>query len=474
MRAVRSPDGLDRWVSRQAAALIVGCLTAWGGPAGAQSLPDFASRVASEQAVVVSITTVSYRTPFALDPDDAQLGTAGPYRGRAVPTSAATGRVRRSLASGFIVSPEGHIVTSAHAVGPKEEMTVRLADGREFVGKLLGADETSDVALLKVDAAGLPSAEIGGNAALAVGDWVAAVGAPFGLERSLTAGIVSAKRVLPESGNFLFIQTDVAINPGSSGSPLFNLGGQVVGMNSMVYTTSGGYMGVSFALPIDMVMEIANQLRAQGQVVRGQLGLSVQELTVGLAHAFALPGGGARGALVARVRQGSMAERAGVRLGDIILGFEARSDMSYDEIQRGIGAKRAGDIAALNVWRAGGVKRIEVQVTARTMPPALTAPAVARAPRGDRLGLVFSSRASGPRNPADEEAGVEVIDTHGPALRAGIGAGDRVVALNDLAIRRIEDYDKAIARLPRGAVVAVLIVRDGRRRYFALATNEER
>jgi serine protease Do len=450
------------------------CLLFLATSAGAQSLPDFASRVESEKAVVVTITSVSYATPFIADPDEAVLGTAPRSEpARAMNVAAASPRVKRSLASGFVVSPDGHIVTSAHAVSTKRDMTVRLADGREFVGRLVGADEISDVALLKVEAAGLPSAIVGDAGALAVGDWVSAVGAPFGLETSLTAGIVSAKRLLPENGNFLFIQTDVAINPGSSGSPLFNLGGQVVGMNSMVYTTSGGYMGVSFAMPIDVVMGIADQLRVQGKVVRGTLGLTVQELTVGLAHAFGLPGAGAHGALVSRVRPGSMAERAGIRLGDIVLGFDGRAEMTYAEIQLGIFAKQAGEIAALSVWRSGGVKRIDVEVTARTAAPTLTGPAPTREPVGDRLGLVVSKPAVAGAANADGEAGIEVAEAYGAALRAGIGAGDRIAAINDRAVRGLEDYDEALARLPRGAIAALLVVRDGRRRYFALATNDE-
>jgi len=474
----RPVQWLDRVVRRRSDAAVIqlaigACLVLLAAPADAQPPPDFASRVAAEKAVVVSITSVSFATPFVADPDEALLGGVAPPAGRAVPVSALAARAQRSVASGFVVSPDGHIVTSAHAVGAKRDMTVRLADGREFVGRLLGVDEISDVALLKVEATALPSATIGDSQTLAVGDWVTAVGAPFGLETSLTAGIVSAKRVLPESGSFVFIQTDVAINPGSSGSPLFNLAGQVVGMNSMVYTTSGGYMGVSFAMPIDVVMGVADQLRAQGQVVRGQLGLSVQELTVGLAHAFGLPGAGTQGALVSRVRRGSMADRAGLRLGDVILGFDARTDMSYAEIQLGIAAKRAGDIAALSVWRAGVVKRIDVEVTARVSAPTLTPPAVARVPRGDRLGLVFSGQAGGPRIPGDDGAGIEVLEAYGAALRAGISAGDRVVALNEVTIRRLEDYDKAISRLPRGAVAAILVAREGRQRYLALATQDE-
>ena len=332
----------------------------------------------------------------------------------------------------------------------KQDMTVRLADGREFVGRLIGSDEISDVALLKIEAAGLPSAVMGDAGALAVGDWVSAIGAPFGLETSLTAGIVSAKRLLPESGNFLFIQTDVAINPGSSGSPLFNLGGQIVGMNSMVYTTSGGYMGVSFAMPIDVVMGIARQLQAHGKVVRGTLGLSVQELSVGLAHAFGLPGAGDRGALVSRVRPGSMAERAGLRLGDIILGFDGRTDMSYAEIQLGVFAKRAGDIAALSVWRSGATRRIDVEVTARVECRRWLRQRCPGSPTGIAWASWCPGTATLPSRGDVGEAGIEVTEVHGAALRAGISAGDRVAALNDLAIRGLEDYDRALATAAAG------------------------
>ena len=451
------------------------CLLLLAASATAQALPDFASRVDGERAAVVSITTVSYATPFIADPDEALLGRGtSAETARATPVSARAPRVTRSLASGFVVSPDGHIVTSAHAVSTRQDMTVRLADGREFVGRLIGSDEISDVALLKVEAAGLPSAVIGNAGTLAVGDWVSAIGAPFGLENSLTAGIVSAKRLLPESGNYVFIQTDVAINPGSSGSPLFNLDGQVVGMNSMVYTTSGGYMGVSFAMPIDVVMGIAQQLRSQGNVVRGTLGVSVQELSVGLAHAFGLPGAGDRGALVSGVLPAGMGERAGIRLGDIILGVDGRTDMSYAEIQLGVFAKRTGEIAALSVWRSGAKIRIDVEVTARAAVQTLTAAARPRERHGDRLGLAVSSPAASSVPGDDGEAGIEVTEVFGAALRAGIGAGDRVAALNDVAIRRLEDYDRVLARLPRGAIAALLIVREGRRRYFAISTNEER
>ena len=435
--------------------------------AAPSSPPDFTSLVSREEAVVVSITTVAVDAPFILDPDEAPVregAAAQPLR--PLPLAAPRGtRPRRSLASGFIVSADGQILTSAHAVTAIREVSVRLSDGREFVGRVLGSDELSDVALLKIEAADLPVARIGDPARLAVGDWVSAIGAPFGLEASVTAGIVSAKRLLPRSGGIRFIQTDVAINPGSSGGPLFNLGGEVVGMNSMVYTSSGGYMGVSFAMPVDVVIAIFRQLQAQGRVVRGQLGLGIQEVTPGLAQAFGLPH--ATGALVARVRAGSAAERAGCRVGDVVLGLDERHEMSYADIQQEVAGRTPGTTIALTIWRAGAVRQVRVEVAASTPAAAPARLALRAPPQGDRLGLVVAE-SPGVRGLAADDVGPEVQESHGAALRAGIGSGDRILGLNQTVVRSLADYDAALARLPSGRAVAVLVLREGRHRYFAL------
>jgi serine protease Do len=430
----------------------------------ATSVPDFASQRSREEAVVVSITTVSLDSPFILDPDEVPVGEGAAAVARPL-AAAFTLRPRRSLASGIIVSADGHIMTSAHAVAAVRDMTVRLADGREFVGRLIGADEFSDVALVKIEAANLPAAHIGDPGRLAVGDWVAAIGAPFGLEASLTVGIVSAKRLLPATGGIRFIQTDVATNPGSSGGPLFNLAGEVVGMSSMMYTSTGGFMGVSFAMPADVAIGIVRQLQAHGRVVRGQLGLGIQELTPALARAFGLSRAG--GALVSRVRAGSAAARAGLSIGDVVLGLDDRAEMTYAEIQEDVAGRSPGTTAMLLVWRSGVVRRVLVNVAASVPSPSPATPAPMALPQGDRLGLFVAENPVGGRY-AVGEVGPEVKEAHGAALRAGIGPGDQILGLNQSPIRTLAEYDAALARLTAGAVVAVLVAREGRQRYYAL------
>ena len=451
--------------------LLLGIALLCDAAAGAgSSVPDFASQLSREEAVVVSITTVSMDSPFVLDPDEAVVGEGEGAGAGALPLAEAfTLRPRRSLASGIIVSADGHIMTSAHAVAAVRDMTVRLADGREFVGRVLGADEFSDVALLKIEADNLPAARIGDPERLAVGDWVVAIGAPFGLEASVTAGIVSAKRLLPTTGWIRFIQTDVATNPGSSGGPLFNLAGEVVGMNSMMYTSTGGFMGVSFAMPADVAMGIVRQLQAHGRVVRGQLGLGIQEVTPALARAFGLPR--ATGALVSRVRAGSQAARAGLRIGDIVLGLDDRAEMTYADIQQDVASRRPGTVATLLVWRSGVMRRVLVDVSASVPSPGLAPPAPVALPQGDRLGLVVAENPAGVRYSVGE-AGPEVKEAYGAALRAGIGPGDLILGVNQSPIRNLAEYDAAMARLADGTIVAVLIVREGRHRYYPLEVGQ--
>jgi Trypsin-like serine proteases, typically periplasmic, contain C-terminal PDZ domain len=463
----RGRESLPRRVVVSVGAGLVACLVSLHAAQalGAASLPDFSSYVSREESIVVSIATVTLRRRAADGADEPSADEPiVPDR----PTDIGSALERhpiRKLASGLIVSSDGHILTSAHGVSGARELTVRLADGREFVGRLLGSDDVSDVALVKIEAQRLPEASLGNPDEVGVGDWVSAIGSPFGLDASVTAGIVSAKRLLPGTGGISFIQTDVAVNPGSSGSPLFNLRGQVIGINSMVYTMSGGYQGVSFALPIDVAMGIARQLRAGGRVVRGELGLSVQEVTPGLAQAFGLQR--AIGAIVVRVARGGTADVAGMRVGDIVLGVGDAAEMSYAAIQRTVEEHAPGTRLVLAVWRDRMVRAVAVEVTANATPSPTTAPAQ---PQGDRLGIVLApaQQAEGRQR---AENGVEVREAHGMALRAGIAPGDRILSVNETPVRGAAEYRAALERLPADGYVALLVLRDGALSFFALGST---
>ena len=427
--------------------------------------PDIASFVSREEAVVVSIKTVTPWSPLAGEDDgeDPLLsdGTAAPVR-EAPRKPAFDQAPTRNQASGIVISADGYILTSAHAVTNVEAASVILADGREFNGRVVGLDVRSDVALLKIETTGLAVARIGDPSRLSVGDWVVAIGAPFGFDATVTAGIVSARRSFPGGLGVSFIQTDVATNPGSSGGPLFNLEGDVVGMSAMVYTSSGGYMGVSFALPIDVAMDVADRLRTDGRVVRGQLGARVQEVTLALGRAFGRSD--AAGALVTRVDRGGGAEGAGLKMGDIIISVGDRPPMSFGELQQAVAATAPGTRLHLAVWRAAALRRLPIDIGALESgsPPA---PGSEAHGRGDRLGLVVVEsvsrlETSGPR--------LEVREAHGAALRAGIGAGDVIVALNDVPLDRLALYQSELSRIRPDAYVALLVMRQGRFQYFAL------
>jgi serine protease Do len=263
--------------------------------------------------------------------------------------------------SGFIIKPDGYILTNAHVVGNGGEVTVRLTDKREFKAKVIGTDPRSDVALIKIEAKDLPVVEIGDPSKAKVGEWVAAIGSPFGFENSISAGIVSAKgRALPDESYVSFIQTDVAVNPGNSGGPLFNLNGEVIGINSMIYSRTGGYMGVSFAIPIDVAMDVANQLQSHGKVTRGRLGVQIQELSQELAKSFGMKD--AKGALVASVEPGSPAEKAGLKSGDVIVEFDGKAVTDSRDLPKMVGMTKPGTDAKVKIYRQGEEKTLTVAV----------------------------------------------------------------------------------------------------------------
>lgn len=436
--------------------------------ADARGGPDFASALLREASVVVSITTTRRAA-------QADLGFAPDSF--AVPAQRSTSRdpwdrTRRSdpergLASGIVISSDGEILTNAHAVAGVERIVVRLADARQFTGKVVGIDRTTDVALLKIEAHGLPAAAIGNSARVAAGEWVVAIGSPFGLDNSATAGIVSAaQRFLPGSAVPL-IQSDVAINPGSSGGPLFNLRGEVIGINSMAFSLTGAYMGVSFSVPIDLAIRIADDLRSFGRVSRGQLGAKIQEVTPDLARSFGLPA--ARGALVLRVVRDSPAQRSGLRSGDVVMGIDACIDSSYVQLQQDVAAARPGVLLALNVWRRGAMQRVALTVgeAPADMPARPEVPGL----QEERLGLSLGELPAARRERLGLEGGLSVLEARGAASQGGVQADDLIVAVGDRPVRDIAAFDAALAAAPGDRPVALLVLRSGTLAYLAIEQN---
>jgi serine protease Do len=369
---------------------------------------------------------------------------------------------KQSLGSGFIISDDGYIMTNNHVVVEADEVIVRMTDRREFTATVVGTDERSDIALIKIDADRLPVVKIGSSENLKVGEWVLAIGSPFGFDHSVTAGIVSAKgRSLPSENYVPFIQTDVAINPGNSGGPLFDMDGEVVGVNSQIYSRSGGFMGLSFAIPIDVAMDVANQLKTKGKVSRGWLGVLIQDVTGDLAESFGMDR--PRGALVARVLEDSPAAKAGLEVGDVILTFNGVELHSSSELPPLVGGSRVDRPAELEVLRKG--KKIRVAVNIGELPQEdaweLARTPVPKEPE-NRLGLVVSTLTEQQRKQLELSPGngILVKSVSGqPARDAGIQQGDVILMLNNQDVKSVEQFDKLVSKLPAGKTVAVLVHR---------------
>jgi serine protease Do len=369
--------------------------------------------------------------------------TGLPLPGNSVP--------ERAISSGFIIAADGHVLTSAHAVLGAQETWVQLADGTRHPARVVGLDRRADVALLKVEAAGLPVVPLAAGTLLCPGEWVAAIGSPFGFEHSVTAGVVSAyPRFVPGAGGLPLIQTDAAINPGSSGGPLFNSAGVVVGMNSMIFSALGGSVGLSFALPIDRVMRSAAAMRAGGSASRAGIGLRTQPVTPELATAFGLDG--ARGALVVQVEPDTPASAAGLRPGDIVLSVNAGPPGLQPDLEEAIASARADAPIALELWRRRSAHRALVVPQPPQRAPQREGHA---APAEERLGLVLASR----KATAGMPAGVYVEAATGAGLLAGIQAGDRLTAVNDAPIASPEDFDRVLDAARAAKVVALLVAR---------------
>ena len=446
------------------------------GPVAALAqLPDFTELVEKQGAAVVNIsTTQTVRAAPGLPqiPEDDPLHE---FLRRFFPPGSGAPREfeSRSLGSGFIVSADGYILTNAHVVEAADEITVRLTDKREFKAKVIGSDKRTDVAVLKIEATGLPKVTLGDPAKLKVGEWVVAIGSPFGFENSVTAGIVSAKgRSLPQENLVPFIQTDVAINPGNSGGPLFNLQGEVVGINSQIYSRTGGFMGLSFAIPIDVAMDVQQQLRATGKVSRGRIGVVIQEVTKELAESFGLTK--PMGALVNSVEKGGPADKAGIEASDVILKFDGKPVNSSGDLPRIVSATKPGSKAGTQVWRKGMTKDLTVVVGETPDEKPASRQGRKGKPQGaapNRLGLVVGDLTPEQRRELKVSGGVMVEAAQGGAARAGIRPGDVILGVNNQEVKSVEQFNQLLAPLEKSRSVALLIRRDDNQLFVTVRPN---
>ncbi len=432
-------------------------------------LPDFTEIVEKQGAAVVNIsTTQSVRNPIAQQlPNVPEDDPFYEFFRRFVPNPGPREFQSQSLGSGFIISADGYLLTNAHVVEAADEITVKLTDKRELKAKVIGSDKRTDIALLKIDAAGLPVVRLGDPTKLKVGEWVIAIGSPFGFENSVTAGIVSAKgRSLPQENFVPFIQTDVAVNPGNSGGPLFNLRGEVVGINSQIYSRTGGFMGLSFAIPIDVAQDIANQLKTTGKVTRGRIGVVIQQLSRELADGFGLSK--PQGALVNSVEKGGPADKAGIEAGDVILRFDGRVVNSSEDLPRMVGATRPGSRVTVQVWRNKAARDVQVTVAELVDDKSARQSRRGGKPPGQAPmvhGMALSDLSEAQRKELKVEGGVLVENAQGAAARAGIRRGDVILAVNNQDVASVEQFKQLMGQVEKGRIVALLVRRGNNSLY---------
>lgn len=465
--------------------ILIALFGSWG-LAQARQLPDFTRLVEAASPAVVNISTIQkisspqHRLPPGLEipnlPEGAPFGDwfrhffgEGPDGPREFDA--------KSLGSGFIISPDGYLLTNYHVVKDADEVLVRLSDRRELAAQIVGSDPRSDLALLKIDAKGLPVVKTGSSSKLKVGEWVLAIGSPFGFEHSATAGIVSAKgRSLPRENYVPFIQTDVAINPGNSGGPLFNLDGEVVGINSQIYSRTGGFMGLSFAIPIEVAMDVAEQLKTTGHVTRGWLGVLIQDVTRELGESFGMKR--PEGALVAQVLPGSPAEKAGIKVGDVIVEFNGKEIIKSSDLPPLVGTSKIGEKIPLRVVRNGQSRNIVVEIAALPEEGELQA-ATGGEPKSatdNRLGVEVTDLTEEQRKKSDlKQHGVMVTAVReGPASRAGVRRGDIILMINGVQIENSAQFKRLMAELPHGKSVPMLVQRRNGPTFLALKLPEKK
>lgn len=443
----------------------------------AAALPDFTRLVEKASPGVVNISTVQNRdeveqaSPFGQfqGPNGEQIPEIFRHFFRELPQFRERRReAPQSLGSGFIISDDGYILTNHHVIKDADQVMVRLNDRRELEAEVIGSDERTDVALLKIEADDLPVLELGRSADLKVGEWVLAIGSPFGFDHSVTAGIVSAtERALANETYVPFIQTDVAINPGNSGGPLFNLDGEVVGINSQIYTRSGGFMGLSFAIPIDVAMNVAEQLKGRGFVERGWLGVIIQEVNRDLAESFGLPK--PAGALVAKVMADSPAGASGLREGDVILSFNGQDVELSSDLPPLVGRIKPGESAEVEIMRNGRRETLDVTIGRLPDEDSLAETHTQQPADSNRLGLTVAPL---PKELSDKwnlRSGVIVEQVReGAGARAGLVRGDVITMLNGQQVETIEQFSRLVVDLPEGRSVPMRIVRRGSPLFIAL------
>ena len=464
--------------------LITFCLGV-GAFAQTKELPDFADLAEKHGPAVVNISITQvikndrsgslFGQPFSLDEND----PAFEFFRRFMPPGSGSGQSPRqprqprefrqnSLGSGFIISSDGYILTNAHVVDGADEVIVKLTDKREFKAKVVGADKRSDVALLKVEANNLPVVKIGDSTKLRVGEWVIAIGSPFGFENSVTAGIVSAKgRELAQENLVEFIQTDVAINPGNSGGPLFNMKGEVVAMNSQIYSRTGGSIGLSFSIPIDLALSVKNQLLAHGKVSRGRLGVVIQAITKDLAESFGLAK--PVGALVASVESGAAADKAGVVVGDVILKFDGKTVAQSSDLPRMVGATKPGSKVTIQLWKGGATRDVQVTIgeipddDADTPTPSKRGKKLIEPPTANRLGLVLSVPSAEKSRAIGLTHGLIVEDVRNGALRTDLQAGDVLLSLvtksGQVELKTVVQLNELLTHIDKASSITLLVRR---------------
>ena len=431
-----------------------------------QVLPDFSSLVDRYGAAVVNISVTQIQKTAAAGPQLRGIDPDDPFyeffRRFQIPAPQHEEAPAHGLGSGFIVSADGLILTNAHVVMNASEVTVKLTDKREFKAKVVGSDPQTDVAVLRIEAANLPTVKLGSADDVRAGEWVVAIGAPFGFENSVSAGIVSAKgRALPDGTYVPFIQTDVAVNPGNSGGPLFNLKGEVIGINSQIYSRTGGYQGLSFAIPIDLATKVQQQIVKEGKVTRGRIGVTVQEVSQSLADSFGLKK--PDGALVSSVEKDSPAQKAGIEAGDVILKIDGKDVGRSIDLSSRVADLKPGAKAKLEVWRKGGTR--EITVTVGELKTQKVAASSADGASQGRLGVAVRSLTPDERKQAGVPGGllVEDVAPNGAAAKAGMQPGDVIIAFNSTPLSSADQLKSVISK--SGKHAALLVRRDDAQIY---------